>query len=602
MSATSTTTRTVAARALATAAAHSGSVALAAAATAVAALTAGVVQTNRTISAQAVPLDPRDAVHTRPDDVQLIGERLATMVRFKTVSWDDDNSSGRKCAHHHDDHDHEEHEPHHHHVHGELDPHLEARIAESHAAILGLLEYLRATYPLIHSRLHIERVNTYSLLITWRGSEDGGAHVDSDNWRDPVHGATLLMAHSDVVPVPAGTESKWKHPPFDGHIDEEGFVWGRGSMDDKGNLIILLEAAERLLMAGYWPSRTIYIASGHDEEIGGFAGSAQIAARLQARGVESLAMVVDEGTMCVQTIIRGLDPYRIALVGVAEKGSLTLKMTAHRKADGAGHASMPSPDDPVVVLGKAIAAIEARERRTNLDAGVGWMSRYLVPYFPPVHRFVMSNLWLFRKVVARVLQSNTKTAATMQTTVAFTMLDGSPKINVIPDAASAFMDVRIAAGETADSVTADLRAIAAHVSPQLVIEPWGNRAADPSPVSTMSPNDPYFSALSRVLRGMYRTHRTAQEPAFRDAVVAPTMLMGNTDTRHFVHLARRIYRTSFFLMWTHEQIAGFHGVNERLQAENVARGVSGMMELMRAVGEMPKELATSAPAPVEKGA
>lgn len=361
------------------------------------ALTASTLNTNRSSVPQPTPIVPQDPVHTRPDDVAKIGERLSKLVQFKTVSWDNGKTSSiHKCAHEHDqteklsqfdkDHDNDK-----------------AQIESSRIATLELLDYLEETYPLIHSRLHVERINTQSLLITWRGSDDSETFNSAD-WRDPAHGATLFMAHSDVVPAEMKSETKWKHPPFSGHIDEEGFVWGRGTVDNKGNLLILLEATERLIASGFCPKRTIYIASGHDEEIGGHAGSKQIVSRLQARGVKSLAMVVDEGTMCVQSIVRGLDPYRVALIGVAEKGSMSLKMTAHRKANGAGHASTPSPDDPVVVLSKAISAIEARERQLNLDAGIGWMSRFLAPYMPPLQRFVMSNLWLFGKTVGRELQ------------------------------------------------------------------------------------------------------------------------------------------------------------------------------------------------------
>ncbi|KAJ3357581.1 hypothetical protein GGF32_000932 [Allomyces javanicus] len=413
----------------------------------------------------------------------------------------------------------------------------------------------------VDSLAAVERFNTYSLLITWRGPEDGGAHVDLDAWRDPAHGATLLMA---VVPVPAGTEAKWKHPPFAGHIDEEGFVWDRGVVDCKGNLVILFEGVERLLAAGYWPSRTIYIASGHDEEIGGFIGSAQIAARLRKRGVESLAM-----------------------------------------AGGSSHAGMSSTNDPVVVLGRAITAIEERERRTIFGAGVQLMAPDLVPCLSPMQRsLISSNPLLFRKAVAKVLQTmsakRTRLAAMMQTTIAFTMLEGSPKINVIPDTASAFMDQRVVAGETVDSILADLREFIARVSPQLTIDQWGKTTADPSPISTTAKTDPYYSTLTRFLHGMYRAHRTAQEPAFGRVVVAPTVLSATTDMRRCVTLARRIYRTSLFLVWTREQMAGLHGANERLQAENIARGVSGTMELMSAVGEMPESDPVAVPAPMKQ--
>ncbi|KNE69752.1 hypothetical protein AMAG_14293 [Allomyces macrogynus ATCC 38327] len=265
-------------------AAHTGPIILAVA-TAVTALAASVMQTNRRSNepwhAADTPLDPRDPGHLRPDDVALIGDSLAAMVQFKKSSYDD-LYRDRDAAEH---------------AHENPSRSRPERLAASRAALLDILACLHKTYPLTHTRLHVEHINTYSLLTTWHGSEDFGAAVDSDAWRDPAHGATF----------------------------------------------------------------------GYDEEIGGFAGSAKIAAWFRKRGVESLAMVVDEGTMTGQDIGLGPDMSRIALVGIAQKGVMSLKMTPHRKADGSSHTGTPSHDDPVVVLARGITATEEREQRVMLD-------------------------------------------------------------------------------------------------------------------------------------------------------------------------------------------------------------------------------------------
>src|SRR5438046_8401282 len=120
-------------------------------------------------------------------------------------------------------------------------------------------DYLRTTFPKLHARLGREVTGGFSLLYEWRGS---------DSTLKPI----LLMAHQDVVPVEPGTEDRWTEPPFAGRISG-GFVWGRGAMDDKGNLLALLEAVERLVGAGIAPRRTIYLAFGHDEEVGGRRGA-----------------------------------------------------------------------------------------------------------------------------------------------------------------------------------------------------------------------------------------------------------------------------------------------------------------------------------------
>ncbi len=119
----------------------------------------------------------------------------------------------------------------------------------------GLHDSLRRTYPLVHDRLEREKVGESSLLYLWRGSDGALAPV-------------VLMAHLDVVPVLPGTESGWTHPPYSGAV-EGGFVYGRGALDDKGAVVAILEAAETLLAQGHRPLRTIYLAFGGDEEVGG---------------------------------------------------------------------------------------------------------------------------------------------------------------------------------------------------------------------------------------------------------------------------------------------------------------------------------------------
>ena len=150
---------------------------------------------------------------------------------------------------------------------------------------------LQQRFPLVHAQLKREVVGDLSLLYTWPGSDAGAAPV-------------MLMAHQDVVPVAPGTEGDWAQPPYSGAI-EGGYVWGRGSWDDKGNLMSQLEAVEMLLASGFTPQRTIYLAFGADEEVGGLRGAAQIAALLQERKVR-LDFVIDEGLLILDGVMPGL--------------------------------------------------------------------------------------------------------------------------------------------------------------------------------------------------------------------------------------------------------------------------------------------------------
>ena len=156
---------------------------------------------------------------------------------------------------------------------------------------LALHQYLDRTYPLVHAELELRKINELSLLYTWRGS-------------DPDLKPAVLMAHMDVVPVEPGTEHDWTHPAYSGDI-AEGYVWGRGAMDDKGPVITILHAVESLLEQGYRPRRTFHLAFGHDEEVGGDEGARQIAEVLAAEDV-TLDFVIDEGGAIVDGSMVGL--------------------------------------------------------------------------------------------------------------------------------------------------------------------------------------------------------------------------------------------------------------------------------------------------------
>ena len=104
-------------------------------------------------------------------------------------------------------------------------------------------DYLAKTFPLAHSTLQLERVNTHGLLYTWPGT-------------DPTLKPTVLMAHQDVVPVLDSTVEQWTHPPFSGFYDGK-FVWGRGASDCKNQLMGILAAVEALVDANFIPQRTV---------------------------------------------------------------------------------------------------------------------------------------------------------------------------------------------------------------------------------------------------------------------------------------------------------------------------------------------------------
>ncbi len=114
-------------------------------------------------------------------------------------------------------------------------------------------EFLRQTYPIVHGTMERTMIEANTPLYKWNGS---------DGDLQPI----LLAAHYDVVPVPPDGLDRWDHPPFAGDI-ANGFVWGRGALDNKGALISIMTAAETLISEGFTPERTIYLSFAHDEEV-----------------------------------------------------------------------------------------------------------------------------------------------------------------------------------------------------------------------------------------------------------------------------------------------------------------------------------------------
>jgi carboxypeptidase PM20D1 len=264
--------------------------------------------------------------------------------------------------------------------------------------------YLEATFPSVYAELDVETVNGLSLLYKWQGTEPG---------LEPI----LLMAHQDVVP--AVDAAAWSYPPFSG-ASADGFVWGRGALDVKSSVVGILEAVDYLLKQDYRPQRTIYVAFGHDEEVGGHGGAAQIAELLRSRGVH-FDYVLDEGGAVVDGVVPDV-AVPVAMVGIAEKGYVTLELSIEREG---GHSSMPPPHTAVGELSSAIVELE----RTPFPPQTEFAERlfyYIAPHLPFPRRMIVSNLWAFKPVVVRLLRANRETNALIRTTTAATIFEELP--------------------------------------------------------------------------------------------------------------------------------------------------------------------------------
>ncbi len=309
---------------------------------------------------------------------------------------------------------------------------------------------------------------------------------------DPKAQPIALLAHQDVVPVAPGTEKDWQQPPFDGVI-ADGFIWGRGSWDDKGNLYSMLEAAEAMAKAGFRPKRTIYFAFGHDEETAGTAGAKAIAALLASRGIR-LDFVIDEGLLITEGIMKGLDK-PAALIGVAEKGYATLVLNAQATP---GHSSMPPRDTAIGMMSAALARLEDHRLPMQIRGTVAEMFDTLAPEMTGFNRVVLSNLWLFKPLLLREFEKSGPTEAMVRTTTALTIFNAGDKDNVLPGNAEATVNFRLIPGDTQGSVIDHVRSTIAN--DRISIKPFpGN--TDPPPVTATA--SPSFQLLNRTIREIY---------------------------------------------------------------------------------------------------
>ncbi len=411
------------------------------------------------------------------------------------------------------------------------------------SALFALHEHLRVSFPKVHEHLVRENIAEYSLLYTWKGS-------------DPSLPALILAGHLDVVPA---DPKRWSHDPFAGHIDRT-HIYGRGAMDDKVTVMAVLEAVELLLEEGFAPKRSIYLAFGHDEEVGGYEGAKVIADILQARGVVAEA-TIDEGMVITEGIMDGIsDP--VALVGIAEKGFMNLELTARGTG---GHSSMPPRKTAVGLLSQAIVRLQDKPMPGSFTDSVQQMLAYVGPEFGYKRRLVMANLWLFGGLVKGSFSEKHATDALLRTTMAPTMLEGSSKANVLAQEAKAIINLRIKPGDTEESVLKHIRKAInderVSIRVMEMVEPQGSSNSE-----------------SRVFHIMADTLRS-MDPTI---IVSPGLMLALTDSRHYAKISNDIYRFTAMRLGP-EDLARLHGVDERIAVNNYAEIIAFNQRLIRAV-------------------
>jgi len=433
-------------------------------------------------------------------------------------------------------------------------------------AFTGYHQFLVEAYPNVHKTLKKEvlgKPRPYSLLYTWEG-------------KDPSLQPALFYAHIDAVPVPDDSRDQWKQEPFSGAI-VDGYIWGRGVLDDKNQIHGILEAAEMKIKEGWQPSRTIYFVFGQDEEVGGPEGAKHIADVLEKRGIKRFAFVMDESAPITPGIFPGI-PDNTALIGIAQKGYVSLELAINAVG---GHSSQPPAESNIGILAKAITKLEAAPFPYRIHPALRAQYRYLgpeldkklQPLFAAVAFGKDGEMTEKEKQFIEVMAKDPVTRAMMHTTIAVTMFNAGIKDNVLPPSASAVVNFRPMPGDTPE-------VIIAHVKKAI--------HDDRITVKDISASTPATAVANPEGKGYKALEKTIRQIWGNDLIVAPFFVIGGSDSKHFQArpFAPDVYTITGIQLENTKEFEGFHGVNERIRVDEYAKTIGFFYQMFNNLGDL----------------
>ena len=412
-------------------------------------------------------------------------------------------------------------------------PSVSKREDEDLSEFFKLHAVLEEQFPLLHQNLEKTVLNG-SLLYLWKGS---------DAARRPI----LLMGHQDVVPA---SDEGWRVGAYSGAVID-GKLYGRGCLDCKSTMYVEMQAIEELLAEGFTPAFDVYLSYSINEETGG-DGAAAAVRYLKEKGI-TLALVLDEGGAVSEAPVAGMDR-DFAVIGITEKGYMDLKITARGKG---GHSSTPPRNTPAARLFAFANEIEhKRPFKKALLPEAEEMFRQMAPSFSFPLRLILGNLRLFKPLLMALMPVVSPFGeAVMSTTCCFTMMRGSDAANVIPKEPYLVANLRTSVHQGCEASLAVMRKYADKYD--LDIEVLMQR--DASPVSNIHSRE--YAYVCDCIRKQ-----------FPDVGIAPYIIMGGTDCRHFHALTENALRFAPVRM-SNEQNASCHAVDENVTLSALAEGV-----------------------------
>lgn len=431
-------------------------------------------------------------------------------------------------------------------------------------------QYLKDVYPEVFKVMETQTINQYGMVFHWRG-------------RDSNLKPILFLSHYDVVPVVGYDASvitvtdtvfqpndkpqspiqkfsgKWDYSPFSGAV-ADGRIYGRGTLDMKCMLFSLMEGADNLIAEDFQPERDIWFAFGHDEEVSGRQGALRIADFFKDKGISFEAVYDEGGIIAAPGSAMEAIKKPLALVGIGEKGFLTLRLTV--KGLG-GHSSMPPAKSSLVYAAEIIEKLNKGQLPAHIISPIASFFNNVGGEMGFMSRMAIANQWLFKPVLLNTMEKSPASNALVRTTTAITMAKGSDAPNVLASEAEVTVNFRILPGDSIAGVMQHVKKICNgyEVNMEVVSQ------REPSDISPE--NSRGFEIIKELISQLYP-----------DAIVSSYITIGGTDAYKYQIVSDHIYRFLPIYLNQYEQRT-IHNENEHISLDNLGKMQWYFKEIMK---------------------